>query len=112
MINLINKVTILGTEYEVLIKSANEDEKLKNYDGYCDSSVNTIVVDQLKDELDTLDDLEEYKAKVMRHELIHAFLDQSGLRCCSDWARNEEMVDFFAIQIPKMVKAMNELNII
>ncbi len=107
-----NKVNVLGTEYKVLIKNENEDEKLKNYDGYCDSSINMIIVAELKEDLDTVADLEVYKAEVIRHELIHAFLDQSGLKCCSDWARNEEMVDFFAIQMPKMVKAMNELNII
>jgi hypothetical protein len=107
-----NKVNVLGTEYKILIKNENEDEKLKNYDGYCDSTINTIIVAELKYDLNTVANLEEYKSEVIRHELIHAFLDQSGLKCCSDWARNEEMVDFFAIQIPKIVKAMNELSII
>ena len=43
--------------------------------------------------------------KVKRHEIIHAFLFESGLAENSAWAQNEEMVDFFAIQFPKLLKA-------
>ena len=43
--------------------------------------------------------------KVKRHEIIHAFLFESGLAENSYWAQNEEMVDFFAIQAPKLFKA-------
>ena len=46
----------------------------------------------------------------IRHELVHAFLNESGLQWNSfapDKARakNEEMVDWFAIQFPKMYEA-------
>ena len=46
----------------------------------------------------------------IRHELVHAFLNESGLQWNSfapekAWAKNEEMVDWFAIQAPKMFEA-------
>lgn len=50
------------------------------------------------------------------NEILHAFLYESGLRensrGCTAWAENEEMVDWFAIQIPKIVKVYKELNIL
>lgn len=46
----------------------------------------------------------------MRHELIHAFLGESGLRSDSEWAENEEMVDYFAIQFEKIAIAMIKTN--
>jgi len=47
---------------------------------------------------------------VIRHELIHAFLFKSGLDACAEWARNEEMVDWLAIQFPKLMKAFQEAD--
>ena len=40
--------------------------------------------------------------------MIHAFLHESGLAVNSDWAQNEEMVDWFALQAPKLFKAFKE----
>ena len=48
--------------------------------------------------------------KNKRHEIIHAFLFESGLAENSSWAQNEEMVDFFAIQFPKLVEAFKEAD--
>ena len=53
---------------------------------------------------------------MLRHEIIHAFLFESGLECNSlktyNWAENEEMVDWFAIQSPKIFILYKELNIL
>ena len=38
------KINVLGTEYKYFYKSVNQDEKLRECDGYCDSSVKHIVV--------------------------------------------------------------------
>jgi hypothetical protein len=47
--------------------------------------------------------------------VIHAYLSESGLNSSSNgvdcWARNEEMVDWFAIQMPKIVKTFGELGV-
>ena len=51
--------------------------------------------------------------KILRHEIVHAFLHQSGLSenagvYKSAWPGNEEMVDWFAIQGTKIYKAWKE----
>lgn len=108
------KVDILGTEYSIVKRLNSKDEKLDDSDGYCDESIKLIVVEDFISDNRSLNDLNWYSNKVLRHEIIHAFLKESGLDCNSndEWARNEEMIDYFAIQLPKIVKAMNELNIL
>jgi len=112
-------VNILGAEYEILFKLLDEDDVLKDYDGYCDSPNKTLVVkkyteeEQKKDNM--TDNIEQYNKKVLRHEIIHAFFYESGLSGNSmqydgAWAMNEEMVDWIAIQFPKILKAFQEAN--
>ena len=55
--------------------------------------------------------------KVARHEIIHAFLAESGLEECTlqynkAWSQNEEMIDWFAIQLPKIFNVYKELGIL
>lgn len=106
-------INILGEEYKINTKVlTEEDEYLNEVCGYCDSSTKEIIVAEFKNDIGALRNLKTFEDKVIRHEIIHAFLDESGLKECSEWARNEEMVDFFANQIPKMVKVFKELEII
>lgn len=62
----------------------------------------------------TLEDMEEYVKKVLRHEIVHAFFFESGLHECSGqaeaWASNETMVDWIARQGPKIYKAWEEVG--
>lgn len=102
------KINILGTEYELVESNEELDENLKGKDGYCDTSIKLCVVEEMNDEgAGFKKNLPEYKKAVKRHELIHAFLYESGLDTCS-WAGNEEMVDWMALQFPKMMKAFIE----
>lgn len=92
------KIEILGSYWEILERSESEDERLKDCDGYCDWTTRKIVVER---EINgTLEDMEVYIRKVKRHEIVHAFLVESGLDACSGetdaWARNEVMVDWIA----------------
>ena len=104
------KVNILGTEYTVTESTEAEDENLQGVDGYCDTSIKSIVIDKMdKVEPHMKKDLASHKRVVLRHELTHAYLYESGLAECS-WAQNEEMVDWIALQIPKMVNTFNEVN--
>lgn len=108
------KINILGTEYEILIQSEDDNPKLKESVGLCEHYSKKIILsslDEAKTDVMCVDNLPEFEKKVLRHEVIHAFLGESGLRGCSDWAENEEMVDFFAIQIPKIAKAFEQLGV-
>jgi hypothetical protein len=100
-------VNVLGTEYSIRKSNKTEDLTLENADGYCDTSTKQIVVDTFQPTTGSLGNLDEYTKKVTRHELIHAFLFESGLSC-NAWANNEEIVDWIAIQFPKMLKAFEE----
>lgn len=102
------KVNVLGTEYNLIESNEANDERLNGRDGYCDTSTKECVVDEMQGtEPGMKKNMPEYKKAVIRHELIHAFLFESGLDICS-WAENEELVDWIAIQFPKMLKAFIE----
>lgn len=106
------QVNILGVPYEVSYTDKQSCKALEELDGFCDTSSKKIVVDDMKD-IDNptaKKDLGQYKQQVARHECIHAFLYESGLDKCADWA-TEEMVDWLAIQFPKLLKCFEDLKI-
>ena len=55
------------------------------------------------------------KEKELRHEIIHAFLSESGLQSnfehSQQFGHEETIVDWFAIQFPKIFKVFQELDI-
>ena len=117
------KINILGTEYEISTHKISEDVFLKknNFAGYCSEYTKEIVIADMTEEKffpDMTDlEIEEYRKSVLRHEIVHAFLNESGLSVAANgtegsWAKNEEMVDWIAIQSPKIFKVYTELNII
>ena len=112
------KVNILGSEWSVKFENEEAYPNLTNVDGYTDLSIREIVVDDMKasqGQIGVKADLESYQKQVVRHEIIHAFLLESGLDSNSNsadsWAVNEEMVDWFAIQSPKIFKVFSELEL-
>lgn len=101
-------INILGTEYTVSYKKAEDDKALLKCNGYTDWTTKSIVVcNTAIDEL-SLKNMPSFEEKVLRHEIIHAFLYESGLTSESDWAHNEEMVDWFAMQYNKIHKAIED----
>ena len=66
--------------------------------------------DQFIEEIE-IEDVAKYRKQVIRHELIHAFLCESGLHENCKW-HNEEMVDWLAIQAPKLQKIFKETEYI
>lgn len=104
-------VNVLGTKYTIKESNKLVDSNLENNDGYCDHSTKTIVIDTFKTFPGSLEDMEAYKRQVIRHELIHAFLYESGLDACS-WAKDEDIVDWIAIQFPKMLQSFGQCNAI
>lgn len=99
------KVNVLGTEYEIII---DDSIVSKGVDGLCKSYDKEIVI-RSKGEMLGSEDSESSKEvrykEVLRHELIHAFFDEAGL---DDYSSNEQLVNWIAIQFPKMLKAFIE----
>lgn len=118
-----DKVSILGTEYTIT-KVAFKDEpsfEKRNIDGYCNGRLKNIVYCDMATHPIMADETEEYcracEKHTLRHEIVHAFFDESGLMESSaefkdGWSQNEEMVDWFAIQSPKIYKVFAELDIL
>jgi hypothetical protein len=101
------KINVLGTEYTVNVLSKKEDTFLENCDGYCDKTTKKIVV-KAEDESDELGNYAAYLKKIKRHEIIHAFLFESGLQenfKHDGWGHDETMIDWVAVQFPKMIDA-------
>lgn len=103
-------VSVLGSNYDVYLDVNPEDDPiLKDCDGYTDKTVRRIVVvDKAKDS--DLEDWTAYRKKVLRHEIIHAFLIESGISSCVKWdvqgeEHPEAMVDWIAVQFEKIHKA-------
>lgn len=103
------KINILGTEYTII----EEDFGNKEYDGSCDYTSKEIRI--RKDNYYELGNFKVNRKKQLRHEIIHAFLAESGLQSNfehTNFGHEETMVDWIAIQFPKMLKVFEELNCI
>lgn len=107
------KVNILGTEYTILL-DVSSDDMPECADGCMDQSIHTIKIAQFERDRNTLTDIDSYRKKILRHEIIHAFLYESGLWNNSGnvqaWGQCEEITDWIAIQSPKLFKAFQEAD--
>ena len=101
-------INILGTEYTIETHKISEDEAMQKnqWSGYCDEEQKLIVIADMTEKeyvnIATEEAQERYRKRTLRNEIIHAFLNESGLSDNSNflsiaWAKNEEMVDWFAI---------------
>lgn len=105
------KVHVLGVVYMISVIDSRDNDN----GGEIDLYKKEIKVYSWKDE-ENVSNKEKIIKHCLRHEIIHAFLFESGLNdncfnCVNSWAVNEEMVDWFAIQYPKIRAVFKELNI-
>ena len=109
-------IYILGTKYEIERVLQTADVKLEQCDGYCDTTEKRIVgrwfaPDELENEM-VVGDIGAYECKCLRHEIVHAFLYESGLSVNTQetdcWATCEEVVDWVAIQGAKIYAAWKD----
>lgn len=107
-------INILGTDYTIEKKALADDDCLLDCDGYCDMTSKRIVVTQ-KQGWHNLDCFEKYQKKVLRHEIIHAFMYESGLAGNFEHkniGQEETIVDWFAIQGLKVYNAWKQADCI
>ena len=114
-------ISILGAEYFFVVRKYKDDPEFARLscDGYHDGPAGVMAVCDLSTHPayagESKEHQREYQKVVARHEIEHAFLYQSGLSCNSGkwdtgWALNEEMVDWHAIQLPKIVAACRKVG--
>lgn len=114
-------IDILGIKYTIEIKPLDKYREFEKDGciGFCESYSKRIILCDPR----TMDEYWEsesddiiYKClrETLRHEIIHAFLNESGLKdaasSCDCWSKNEEMVDWFAIMSPRIYKAYQECD--
>lgn len=102
-------ISILGAKYT--ITHSHNDPRLEKIDGFCDETTKEIVVETYEGDdgkPGVKGQLDVQRKKNVRHEIVHAFAFESGLAENSPWAQNEELVDWIAIQGPKIWKAWQE----
>ena len=106
-------VNVLGTYYTLDIVPPNDDAMLKrgDCDAWTDKTSKRIVVAEMDDS--DLDKPEVYQKEVIRHEIIHAFLNESGLQEAWEhkpFGHEETTVDWIAKQFPKLYDAFVEAD--
>lgn len=103
-------INVLGTNYRIILK------ELKNadIDGFTDNTAKEIVI--RTDNVNNVGDFDFLQKKQLRHEIIHAFLSESGLQCnwqhMEQFGHDETIVDWFAIQSPKIFEVFKGLDLI
>lgn len=100
------KINVLGVDYTVKEDDVLNDEDLEGLGGYCNFNEKTIIINKKLNN----DGREREKQATIRHEIIHAVLHESGLDV-SSWGRNEEIVDWIALQYPKFSKLFKDINV-
>lgn len=104
------KIDVLGTEYVVEFKELNDED----IDGFCDNTQKLIVI--RSDNENKVGDFKYLQKKQLRHEIIHAFMSESGLQCnwqhIEQFGHDETTIDWFAIQSPKIFRVFAELKLL
>lgn len=96
------KIKVLGEEWKIYYK------RLPNADGQCFPGSREIWIHNRIDPAATSIN------RVVRHEIIHAFMFESGLGYNFEWDKDEAdetIVDWFAIQYPKIKAVFEALGI-
>lgn len=117
------KVSVLGTDYTILLKKFQDDEAFErnSIDGYCSSLSKTIVICDLTTKEnwkhETLDCIRTAQKEILRHEIVHAFFNESGLQDSAfiydgAWPKCEEMIDWIALQGLKLYEAWKSVDAI
>ena len=113
-------IQILGHKWQIEVVKFNDNEYLKKRDaeGVAKPHIRKIIISDGTDKILLTDDerLNRFR-HCLRHEIIHAFLEESGLAACSaktmkPWARNEEMVDWFAKMSTDIYKVYGSLGLL
>lgn len=107
------RINILGTDYKLKTMSEDQYPKLKLISAYglCEQYTKELIINKRMDEKEEKDVelLHKAKEKVIRHEIVHAFIHESGL---SEYFHDETIIEWLAVQIPKIAKAMKEVGVL
>lgn len=107
------KFSILGAAWKLMYIPAEKDiVKMDNIAGYCDPTERLIVIYEPPADANVRNS-EKVLAATVRHEVIHAYLFESGLgeEMIGVQGHNEQFIDWFALQAVKIWKTFCELGV-
>ncbi len=107
------KLTVLGSEWTIILTKDVGNilgmEADDEWDGLTSKATHQIIIRPsiVDDCVMNKKGAQTYLAQTLRHEILHAYLFESGLdwssRDIESWATNEEMIDWIALQFPKIL---------
>jgi len=103
------KLNILGTKYDYKEIAARTDARMENLSGYCDPTdkIIRVDVDFIVNDNNSKEKIKAYTDVTRRHEIIHAYLYESGME---KWGDDEMLVSWIAIQFPKLLETFKEIG--
>lgn len=111
-----SSVNILGQKYQLILDTPENNPKLKDVNGYMEPYSKKIVIDAAiieshkKDPL-AAEDLEAKVRQIYRHEIMHCFFTESGISYKFSVEEEDFLVEWIAVQFPKMKKVFEELGV-
>ena len=114
------KISVMGSEFEIIYTTEEEDPTIKGKSGVCYSLLQKIKIDQyiyLDDADGSVAEAEKASKllsllAILRHEIIHAFFFQSGLDTQCSFAVDEMLIDWLSLKMPEIVDVMNENHLV
>lgn len=115
-----DQVNVMGCNYKIIRVNRDQYKTCEGADGWCDlygKKIYYVDPETAPDNDPIGASPEELVKQVLRHEIVHAFLAESGLAFNSHsivgaWAMNEEMVDWIAWNGDKLYKAWKETGLV
>lgn len=101
-------IDILGTPYNIKFNTEQECPKLADNNGLCELYSKEIIVKTgYEDDPNAFNNITDYRENILRHEIIHAIFHECGL---DNYCDDEVLVNFLAIQYPKIKDIMNKAH--
>lgn len=109
--------SVLGSTWTLIFESTVNKERYVAHNGWADTSVKECHVGIRPKSRTLMNDPDEFYRNIARHEVIHAYLFESGLvpsavSNSKKWSVNETMIEWMAKQMPKIMKTFKELELI
>lgn len=114
--NHIHTFNVLGTDWTLRFEDESCSPRYQEHNGWCDSSTKQCHVCYRTQNKMTLENPYDFYNSIARHEVIHAFLYESGIVSAAiirtnKWCKDEMMIDWMATQMPKIYEVFKHLEI-
>lgn len=110
-LNIDTTVMILGAVWTVRSATEKGEPRLENKNGFTDWTERLICLE--REPQGDIGSMETYMKQVIRHEVVHAFMFESGLGDSfehKDYGHEETIVDWFAFQMGNIVNVVMDIQ--